>query len=81
MKQLIAKIFHYYQKNNNIIIPTYNLTEDENIILKFENDKLYPINCLLSYRYIITEPEYTKFDKYPSYKSIPSGPDSSTFLK
>ena len=69
------------KKNNNIIIPTYNLTEDENIILKFENDKLYPINCLLSYRYIITEPEYTKFDKYPSYKSIPSGPDSSTFFK
>ena len=69
------------KKTNKIFNPIYNLTEDENIILKFENDKLYPINCLLKYRYIITEPEYTKFDNYPSYKSIPIGTDSSSFFK
>ena len=69
------------KKNNNIINPIYNLTEDENIILKFENDKLYPINCLLRFRYIITEPEYIKFDKYPSKKSVASGSDSSSFFK
>ena len=69
------------KKTNKTINSNYNLTEDENITIKFENDKLYPINCLLKYSYIVTEQEYTIYDTYPINKSLPTGRDSSEFFK
>ena len=68
-------------KENTIINSNknaYNLSEGENIKLKFINDEFYPINCTLKYRYLIIEPEYSVYDSYPAKKVSIYGSDSSS---
>ena len=65
--------------NNEKINPIYNLSKNETIRLEFINNKYLPINnCQIKYLYIIKEPEFEIFDKYPIYKHIPFGKDNET---
>ena len=49
---------------NHIIIKNYILDESENIKLKFSNDLINKVNCVIEYQYIITEPDYDEYNKY-----------------
>ena len=47
----------------------YNLSENENIKISILNER-QSFNCLIYFRYIVTEPDYSEHKKYPKWEFL-----------
>ena len=64
---------------SNIMFNNVNhneLSKNEEIKIEFKNNLFNKSECLLEYSYIVTEPEYEEFEKYPINISTTFGDDN-----
>ena len=65
-------LYFYSSFNNHTIIKNYSLEKNEIIKLDIvvnETSNYNNFTCILKYKYKITEPELSQYDKYPNYTS------------
>ena len=69
--------FRLSTNENTYISSNSNLENDEKIIIKLNQYKA--VNCIINYRYKVTEPDYSTFNSYTAGIDTSNGDDSSVF--
>ena len=65
---------------NKDINTNYILEKNEDIKLKFPNNIINKVNCTISYQYIITEPDFSEYNKYTIERQIYGDDEESTIF-